>query len=98
MSKIFVGQTKLTIQLDVKADISDVTTAEIRFQKPSNQRGSFPAEVEDPENGIIKYVVEQPTDIDVPGRWRFWAYLTYSDGKVIPGEISEITVYSEGSP
>jgi hypothetical protein len=43
--KIYVGQTMLTIKINLDADITDVTTSIIKFIKPNKVTGYFPAVV-----------------------------------------------------
>jgi hypothetical protein len=97
MSKIFVNQTKLTIHINVMEDISDVTTAKIRYIKPDRTRGEFTATIPPDTTGIVQYVVQNPTDLDQPGPWKLWAFLTYADGKTIPSDPVTIEVHPEGS-
>lgn len=97
MSKIFVNQTKLTIQIDVMEDISDVATAKIRYIKPDRTRGEFTATIPPDTTGIIQYAVSSPTDLDQAGPWKFWAFLTYGDAKTIEGESVTIDVHPSGA-
>lgn len=97
MSKIFTNQTKLTINVNVMDNISDVSTALIKYEKPNRERGSFPATVVDPTTGLISYAIQTDQDLNVAGSWKFWAHLTYSDGKIIEGSSQTIIVHPSGS-
>lgn len=93
--KVFKGQTDLTIKLDCNADLTDTTTALIKFKKPSGTTGSWTATVEDIPNGIIAYDV-QSGDLDESGGYRLWAHLTNNLGEIIMGEVAKLSVYQEG--
>jgi hypothetical protein len=94
--KIFVGQTKLTIKADLSADITGAAVVLIKYVKPNKEVGSFVAEIENEFNGIIKYIVQLPSDIDVAGEWCMWAHVTFADGKTIAGETVSLKVHKEG--
>lgn len=96
MSKISVGQTKLTIKLNINEDLTDVTTAVIKYKNPNGEEGQFSA-VKDISNSLIYYVVDSADDIDIYGDWIFWAHLIYTDGKVIAGESKTVKIYKEGT-
>jgi hypothetical protein len=93
MGKVYVGQTKLTIKLDTGSTLTNVTTALIKYIKPDRSTGQFTATVDDKE---IYYDIVSVSDIDAAGIWSFYAHITYNDGKIIIGEKSTITVYSQG--
>lgn len=95
--KIYVGQTMLTIKIQLDADITDVTTSLIKYIKPNKSTGFFTAVVESVEDGIIKYIVMNTSDLDMPGKWKFWAHLTYSDSRVIASTPTEVEVFKEGT-
>jgi hypothetical protein len=97
MSRIFVGQTKLTIQLETGTDITDASSAKIRFRKPNGTLGEFNASISDPEKGTIIYEIQNSEEIDQAGFWNFWAFITYSDAKTIAGTVSNIQIFTEGS-
>lgn len=98
MGKIFVGQTKLDINLFLRQPLPSVTTALIKYTKPDDSAGSFTATVVDEtdNDGQIQYEVTSASDIDQAGAWIFWAHITYSNGKIIQGECSAVTVYTAG--
>jgi hypothetical protein len=96
MSKIFVGQTKLKITLALAADITGYQTCEIRYTKPDGTRGSFTAVVEDENPGVISYDLSTNV-LDIPGRWAFWARITYIDGRISIGKADYLTISPEGA-
>jgi hypothetical protein len=95
MGKIYVGQTKLIIEVDLKSNITDATVI-LKYCKPDGETGSFPAVISDADNGVVKRQIEATTDIDQSGRWLMWAHVTYGDGKVAAGEPFDFKVYAEG--
>jgi len=95
MGMIFVGQTALSIIADLSEDITGATCL-VKYKKPSGTLGSFSATITDAENGIISASPESESDIDEPGRWVVWGYVTFADGSVIAGEPEEMMVYPEG--
>ena len=96
MSKIFVNQTKLTLTLDIQDDLTNVTTALIKYINPNGTTGDFIATIDVPTKRI-SYVVSSTNDINVVGSWKLWAHLTYNDGKEIAGQASPMVVYKEGT-
>ena len=96
MGKIYVGQTRLRITLETKADLTDADVFEIKYIKPDATEGSWTATCDDLPGGEI-----YTTTLDVAGTWRFWAYITWSgssaaEDEVVPGETFELRVYNEG--
>ena len=95
--QIFVGQTKLDINLDFETDITGYQTVLVKYIKPDGTTtGSFTATVDDAALGLASYTVTSATDIDVPGDWVFWGHITYTDNTVIAGEPQIVNVKVEG--
>ncbi len=95
MGKVYVGQTKLKIVLDLNSNITG-TTVLLKYEKPDGATGNFPMDITDAINGIVEFVVSVATDFDVKGNWNMWAYVTYADSKVAAGEPFVIKFLSEG--
>lgn len=96
MSKIFIGQTKLIIQLSTSSDLVGCQNAQIRYEKPNGQRGSFPASIMQVTPGVIQYEVVSAADFDVAGVWKIWAHVTFTDNKVSIGEVANVQVLRPG--
>lgn len=94
MSKVFQGQN-YRLYISVDADITGVQTAEIKYQKPDTTTGQWIATVESETTGRIYYDVTAANN-DAAGVWKFWAYITFSNGDIMPGVAQEVTVYAEG--
>ena len=98
--KVFVGQTALRTKLFSGIDLTGVQTAEIKYIKPAETPvvDTWPAIIELPESyGAIYFDATASTDIDVAGEWKIWAYITFLDGRVAPGDATTFKVYEEGS-
>jgi len=97
MGKLYAGQTKLRIRLTVGQDITGATVL-VKYRKPDGTEGSFVGVPEDVALGIFYYDIDVSGD-DIPtadyGEWMFWAYITYADGKVAPGEAIWEHFYEE---
>jgi hypothetical protein len=96
MGRIYKNQSKLRIRLTCAEDITDCT-AKIKYVKPSGATGTWDAEIEDAEEGIIYYDVSSDEVLDEVGAWTVWAHITYDDSKVAIGEPAQIAVYDEGT-
>lgn len=96
MSRLYNGQTSLRIQLTTGVDITGATVTRIKYEKPSDTTGYWDATVSDNTTGVIYYDVTAG-DIDETGNWKFWAYITFSDGRSAPGESIIEYFYTEGS-
>lgn len=97
MGKIYYKQTALTITLDTNLDLTNASSAKIKYRKPNGKIGEWTAVIDSPATtGTISYAV-QVGDLDMIGDWRFWSYLTFSDGTIAQGESVVQRVYAEGS-
>ena len=96
MSTIFVNQSKLRLQLTTGVDITDATSLLIKYKKPDGTAGSWTATSSDDDTGVIYYDFTDG-ELSASGVWTFWAYITFSDGRVAPGEKLTIRVKTEGT-
>jgi hypothetical protein len=96
MGKIYIGQTKLRIQLTVNQNITDAT-AIIKYEKPGKKKGHFDATISNATTGVIHYDVVTESDLDEPGDWILWAYVTFSDQREAAGEPVKMAVYKQGT-
>lgn len=93
---VFKNQTRLTIEIIVGEMINGVASAQIAYIKSTGATGSFTATI-DEENQKVYYLIQSELDVDVSGDWRFWAKLTYNDGKKIASSAVVVPIYEEGS-
>ena len=96
MGKIFKGQTALRIALKTFTDLEDAILAVIKFRKPNGTMGEFAAAVGDTVKGVIFHECIEG-DLDVSGWWAFWAFITFSDGRIVAGETAKVYIWHEGS-
>lgn len=97
MGKVFIGQTGVKFILDTETDITAAKTRTIKYTKPDGTSGTWTAfEEGDPLDGNISYTITLITELDVSGRWIFWAYIVHSDDTVSYGEAEGYTIYAEG--
>lgn len=94
MSTIFKNQNKLRLKLTTSVDITGATSKLIKYKKPDGTEGQFTAASLDDSTGVIYYDFTG-TELDQAGRWEFWAYITFSDSRVAPGEKITIEVIEE---
>jgi hypothetical protein len=94
MGKIYKDQTALKLRLNTGIDLTTgVSTIEIKYIKPGDPVDTWTAGEED-----TYYAVYSATagEIDTKGDWKFWAYITFTDSTVAPGEPVIVRVYDEG--
>lgn len=97
MSNIFVSQYALRIQLTVNQDIAGALTKKIFYRRPDGTEGSWTALVSDAATGVIYYDLTADTELPIPGDWRFWSYIEFSDGRKATGDAVEQRVYGIGN-
>ena len=90
-----MGQSALRITLKTFCDLEGIERAEIKYIKPNKDEGTFCAGVSDAENGLIFHECIEG-EIDVPGWWAFWAFITFADGRTAAGETAKVYVWQEG--
>lgn len=94
MEKIYVNQD-WRLELETGQDLSGILKVYIKWVKPNGSARSIEARVLDPTEGIIYYDFKG-VDLDIPGVWKFWAYVVFTDGKQMPGTPVSIRIYREG--
>jgi hypothetical protein len=95
MGRIFKGQSALRITVRTFADLGDVDSAVVKYRKPDGSAGEFGAGVGDAAKGIIFHECIEG-EIDMAGWWRFWAFITFADGRTAAGETAKVFVWEEG--
>jgi len=95
MGRIFVKQSALRITLKTFCNLEGVLSAAIRFRKPSGVIGEFAAFVVDVAKGVISHECIEG-ELDVPGWWAFWAFITFADGRMAAGETAKVYIWKEG--
>ena len=95
--KIYKNQDYLRIKLYLGHTLSDAMPL-IKYKDPNGEEGSWAiTAVENELEGVIYRDFTLGSPLDVSGIWTFWAYVTFSDGRVAPGESFTQMIYDEGS-
>jgi hypothetical protein len=95
MGKIFKGQTALRITLKTFTDLEGILSAVIKYRKPNGSTGEFSAAVADMTRGVIFHEVIEG-ELDLSGWWKFWAFVTFADGRTAAGETAKVFIWNEG--
>ncbi len=99
--KIFVGQTRLRLTIETKADLTDADEFYIKYIKPDDTEGSWTATCDDLPKGEIYFEDFVTATLDLRGIWTFWASIVWLDSsggtdEDAPGEAFELMIYDEG--
>ena len=94
MGNIYKNQSKLRIVLKT-GDLTGVQTARIQYTKPNGATGFFPGTL-DAANEQIYYDVQNTDELDIAGTWKFWANLTFNDGRVAYGDPDSYQIFEQG--
>jgi hypothetical protein len=102
--KIYKNQTALRIRMKCGVEVTGAS-ALIKYAKPpdktdligvvSRVTGSWEAYV-GTGHGLIYYDVQNESDLDVSGRWKFWPFIMFPGGTRAPGSVHYETVHEEG--
>lgn len=94
--KIYKNQDYLRIRIHIGYTLSGAT-ALIKYRDPNGTEGSWAVTVENELNGIVYRDFAAGSPLDVSGQWTFWSHVTFSDGRVAPGQAFTEMIYDEGS-
>ncbi len=94
--KVYKNQDYLRIRVHVGETLSDAT-AIIKYKDPNSDTGDWAVTVENELEGIVYRDFTASNSLGVSGTWTFWSYVTFSDGRVAPGEPFTELIYDEGS-
>ena len=95
MGKIFKGQSALRITVKTFCGLEDAASAVIKYRKPNGTAGEFAAVVGDAAKGVIFHEC-LAGELNLSGWWRFWAFVTFDDGRVAAGETAKVFIWKEG--
>ncbi len=96
MTNIYVGQSALRVSGRTGTALSDIASCEIRYEKPDGTRGIWPAFVSDSSRGVVSYDL-LGGELDLPGWWRFWVFVTFDDERSAFGDAVKVFVKDEGT-
>ena len=85
----------MTLNTDVV--LTGASTLQIKYKKPDEAGtvGFWGATIDtDPEKLFYEFI---DVELDISGKWLFWAYVVFSDGRNAPGEPVAIIVYEQGT-
>jgi hypothetical protein len=97
MGKVYKNQDYLRIVAHIGQTLSDAQSILIKYKDPNGQEGSWAASISDTLGGVVYRDFASGSPLSVSGTWTFWAYVTFNDSRVAPGEPFEQMVYDEGS-
>lgn len=92
MSKIFKNQS-LKLTLNTGQDCSTASIKKVKYIKPDGTTGDEDAQISDTTYLYYQFPINT---LDQSGDWRFWTFITLSDGSSAPGEVVKIRIYDEG--
>jgi hypothetical protein len=95
MSKIYANQTDLTLKLETKKDLTNITSVKIAYKNPKGVLGEWTAAVDNAIDGIIKYSIV--SELKYAGQWVIWAKTIDAQGLISIGESSSLQVYEQGN-
>lgn len=95
MGKIYVGQTAIEFETIVGVDITGAICW-VKYTKPDGSIVSLPATILDKYSGVITATPGSSDDLNQAGRYVFWGYVTFSNGRSAAGEPEERMIYPEG--
>jgi len=96
--KIFVGQSSLRFKVECNTDITSCLVKKIKYMKPGDETVyEWNAVISDSVNGHIIYDVVLTTELDVAGKWKFWSYIQFSDGRIAMGDAETIEIFEVGT-
>ena len=96
MTNIYVGQSALRVSARTGTALADVASCEIRYEKPDGSRGSWTAFVSDANRGVISYEL-LGNELDLPGWWKLWVFVVFTDLRTSFGDSVPVFVREEGS-
>lgn len=98
MSKAYKGQTKIKLVVDLETDITGATV-KLKIESPGGNLEERAATIDDFLLGLVSFI---PTIPDTPivfpenGDYKAWAFVTYGDTRVAPGEPFDFKLHIEG--
>ena len=92
--KVYLNQTKLTIEINTGIDCTDATEVKIKYRKPNGETGEWSAEKSQTDPILIKHKIVAG-ELNAVGTWTIWSSVTFSDGTA-PGEPAKMQVCNEG--
>jgi len=101
MGRVFAEQTHLRIQLTAGVNVAGALSTQIFYKKPvSGTIDSVEATVSNQATGVMFYDLVADSSggtdfLDEVGKWKFWTYVEFSDGRTARGETYTKEVYDK---
>jgi hypothetical protein len=92
MSKIYVGQSALRINVSTGADLTGNTTTVLSVRQPTNTVAIWTATVSDASTGSLYYDIPTTTTLPVAGEYLVQPIITYSTDTVSYGTTAKLKV------
>lgn len=100
MIYIFKDQSAVRLILETSVDFTATapSSQKIKYEKPDETTGEWTASqlAGSLADGKIYVDFTDSINFDAVGKWKFWAELTFSDGRVGIGSVYHYLVYDEG--
>jgi len=97
-NKIFVGQTALRITLQCNINITGCLDKKIKYKKPKDDTiYEWTAVSSNDTVGHIYYDVALSTELDVAGKWKFWSWIKFADGREANGDAENLEIFEVGT-
>jgi Zn-dependent M28 family amino/carboxypeptidase len=98
MSKIYKNQSGLRLTLETGINITTASSLKIKYIKPDKTTGNWTATISG-TTALYKDFINTGgnSELDQSGLWIFYSFITFSDGRLAPGEAVNIMVYEEGN-
>lgn len=101
MIYIFKDQTAARLILETSVDFSSYVPSgcKIGYEKPDGTVDTWDAEVLAGSESVGKIYVDfsDTVKFDTEGMWKFWAEVTFADGRVGYGSVYHYYVYEKGN-
>lgn len=96
MGKVYDIQDYLRISATYTTDIKgNINSVKLKYIDPEGVEGEWDAN-HDTVSKTIYYDLPQGTPLGKAGTWTVWSFLTFEDGRVIPGNPFKFRILEEG--
>jgi len=98
MKRVFVGQTAIQFELQLNVDITGCLEKKIMYKKPKDDSiYEWEASSSNDSVGHIYYDVTTSTELDVAGKWVFWGYIKFGDGREANSDPQTYEIFEVGT-
>lgn len=98
MKRVFVGQTAIKFELQLNVDITGCLERKIMYKKPKDATiYEWGATSSNDTAGHIFYDVALNTELDTAGKWVFWGYIKFADGREAHSDPQTYEIFEIGT-